>query len=41
MVGSVYVCFLQDPRQLIHCIDFTYITDALTEQEALGEVVIK
>lgn len=24
-----------DPRQLIRCIDFTYITDALTEQEAL------
>ncbi|KAK3567461.1 hypothetical protein QTP86_019989, partial [Hemibagrus guttatus] len=25
----------KDPRQLIRCIDFTYITDALTEQEAL------
>ncbi|XP_060730155.1 mitochondrial enolase superfamily member 1 isoform X1 [Tachysurus vachellii] len=24
-----------DPKQLIRCIDFTYITDALTEQEAL------
>ncbi|KAK1797451.1 hypothetical protein P4O66_008300, partial [Electrophorus voltai] len=27
-----------DPRKLIRCIDFRYITDALTEQEALGEV---
>lgn len=28
-----------DPAELISCIDFRYITDALTEQEALGEVV--
>lgn len=28
----------QDPKQIISCIDFRYITDALTEEEALGEV---
>uniref|UniRef100_A0A672LE51 Mandelate racemase/muconate lactonizing enzyme C-terminal domain-containing protein n=1 Tax=Sinocyclocheilus grahami TaxID=75366 RepID=A0A672LE51_SINGR len=28
-----------DPAKLISCIDFRYITDALTEQEALGEVI--
>lgn len=27
----------QDPKQIISCIDFRYITDALTEEEALGE----
>uniref|UniRef100_A0A4W4DSL2 Mandelate racemase/muconate lactonizing enzyme C-terminal domain-containing protein n=1 Tax=Electrophorus electricus TaxID=8005 RepID=A0A4W4DSL2_ELEEL len=30
----------KDPRKLIRCIDFRYITDALTEQEALGEVLV-
>lgn len=27
----------QDPRTLLSCIDFRYITDALTEEDALGE----
>lgn len=28
---------IQDPKQIVSCIDFRYITDALTEEEALGE----
>lgn len=28
---------MQDPKQIVSCIDFRYITDALTEEEALGE----
>lgn len=28
---------IQDPKQIISCIDFRYITDVLTEEEALGE----
>lgn len=40
MVCGLCMCAVsQDPRQLIGCIDFTYITDALTEQEALGKVI--
>lgn len=32
------VCsFIQDPKQIVSCIDFRYITDVLTEEEALGE----
>ncbi|TMS08964.1 Mitochondrial enolase superfamily member 1 [Larimichthys crocea] len=27
-----------DPKQIVSCIDFRYITDALTEEEALGEM---
>uniref|UniRef100_A0A8C5HHQ7 Mitochondrial enolase superfamily member 1 n=1 Tax=Gouania willdenowi TaxID=441366 RepID=A0A8C5HHQ7_GOUWI len=27
-----------DPKQIVSCIDFRYITDALTEEEALGEI---
>lgn len=29
---------IQDPKQIVTCIDFRYITDALTEEEALGEM---
>lgn len=28
---------IQDPKQIVSCIDFRYITDVLTEEEALGE----
>lgn len=28
---------IQDPKQMVACIDFRYITDVLTEDEALGE----
>lgn len=28
---------IQDPKQIISCIDFRYITDVLTEEEALGK----
>lgn len=31
----------QDPKQIISCIDFRYITDALTELEALGEAAFR
>lgn len=31
------VFLAQEPRQIISCIDFRYITDALTEEEALGK----
>ncbi|TSL34558.1 Mitochondrial enolase superfamily member 1 [Bagarius yarrelli] len=31
----------KDPKQLIRCIDFTYITDALTEQEALEDQMLE
>ena len=27
----------QDPRKLVSCLDFRYITDVLTEEEAYGE----
>lgn len=30
----------QDPKQIVSCIDFRYITDALTEEEALGEAAL-
>lgn len=39
MMMYICVCSDQDPAQLIRCIDFRYITDALTEQEALGEII--
>lgn len=29
--------FIQDPKQIVSCIDFRYITDVLTEEEAVGE----
>lgn len=28
---------IQDPKLIVSCIDFRYITDVLTEEEALGE----
>lgn len=31
---------LQDPKQVVSCIDFRYISDALTEEEALGEATL-
>lgn len=36
--ANTHSCVIfQDPKQIISCIDFRYITDALTEEEALGE----
>lgn len=37
--GNQRVLFvsIQDPKQIVSCIDFRYITDVLTEEEALGE----
>lgn len=37
--GKYHAIYLsiQDPKQIVSCIDFRYITDVLTEEEALGE----
>lgn len=38
---NIHSCVIfQDPKQVVSCIDFRYISDALTEEEALGEATL-